>query len=152
MAAPPRFTMPSKVVAAGLAAGRALTDRTKGSVPAPSSSLNAAELTTEIYSYIAKPSLNGKTPVLYNADRQYAQVIVQLETAGPVSVGTRENLLPVLGGNGILLETGQPFEFFLSKGNRLYIASTSVNRVKVIIQPLPWLEQITGILAQGGTP
>ena len=128
---------------------RAWTDRTRGQVPTPSPDMSGAELTTETYSYLAQASTNGRSAVLYNGDRQYAQVTLQLETAGPVAVGQKQNLLPVLGGNGILLETGEPFVFYISKGNRIYVATTSLNRIKVIIQPLPWLEQIAGLLSKG---
>lgn len=122
------------------------TNRTVGSVQAPSATIAGAELATEIYTFFAKPSANGQLPVLYNGDRQYAQVILTLETAGPVAVSTKQNILPVLGGTGALLDTNVPMTFTLSKGNRLWVATTSLNRIKVVIQPLPWLEQLAGLL------
>jgi len=121
-------------------------NRNVGSVQAPSATIAGAELTTEISTFIARPPINGQLPVLYNGDRQYAQVILTLETAGPVAVGTKQQLLPVLSGKGALLETGEPTSFFLAKGNRLWVASTSINRIKVVVQPVPWLEQFAGIL------
>lgn len=122
------------------------TDRNQGSVQAPSATIAGAELSTEIYTFFAKPTTDGQLAVLYNADRQYAQVILTLETAGPVSVGTKQQLLPVLSGKGQLLQTDVPLSFFIAKGNRMWIATTSINRIKVTIQPIPWLEQLTGML------
>jgi hypothetical protein len=73
-------------------------------------------------------------------------VILTLETAGPVAVSTKQQILPVLSGKGQLLETGVPLRFELAKGNRLWVATTSLNRIKVTVQPLPWLEQLAGLL------
>ena len=84
--------------------------------------------------------------MLYNGDRMWARVILTLETAGPVAVGQSSQLQPVLSGKGQLLETGVPTPFTIAKGNRLYIAATGVNRVKVVVEPFPWLEQLTGLL------
>jgi hypothetical protein len=122
------------------------TNRTIGSVQAPSATIAGAELTTEISTYFAKPPTDGQLPVIYNGDRQYAQVILTLETAGPVAVSTKQQILPVLSGKGELLETGVPISFFLAKGNRLWVAATAINRIKVTIQPIPWLEQFAGLL------
>ena len=123
------------------------TNRNVGSVQAPSASLAGAELTTEIYTFFARPPTDGQLPVLYNGDRQYAQVILTLETAGPVAVSTKQQILPTLSGKGQLLETGVPLSFFLAKGNRIWVSTTSLNRVKVTVQPVPWLEQFAGLLA-----
>lgn len=87
-------------------------------------------------------SVNGQTPTLYNGDRLWCNVTLLLETAGPVAVGTRADLFPVLSGKGMLLDTGVPATFTIGKGTRLYIASDSVNRVKVELAPFPWIEQI----------
>jgi len=128
------------------------TDRTMGTVQAPSATVAGAELATEISTFFARPPTDGQLPVLYNGDRQYAQVILTLETAGPVAVSTKQQILPVLSGKGSLLETGVPLAFTLAKGNRLWVATTSLNRIKVTVQPLPWLEQLAGLLgliAQG---
>lgn len=125
------------------------TDRTVGTVQAPSPTIAGAELTSDLYTYFAKPSTDGKPAIIYNGDRQYAQIVLTLETAGPVAVGTRQNILPVLGGKGQLLQTNAPLTFTLAKGNRIYVATTSLNRIRVTIQPYPWLEQITGLLGKG---
>ena len=123
------------------------TNRNVGSVQAPSASIAGAELATEIYTFFARPTTDGQLPVIYNGDRQYAQVILTLETAGPVAVSTKQQILPTLSGKGQLLETNFPLSFTLAKGNRLWVSTTSLNRIKVTIQPLPWLEQFAGLLA-----
>lgn len=122
------------------------TNRNVGTVQAPSPTVAGAELATEINTYFAKPVTDGQPQVLYNGDRQYALVTLTLETAGPVVVSTKQNIIPVLSGKGALLETNVPLQFYLAKGNRLWVASTSVNRIKVMIQPIPWLEQLAGLL------
>lgn len=122
------------------------TDRNMGSVQAPSATVAGAELATEVYTFFARPATDGQLPILYNGDRQYAEVILTLETAGPVAVSTKQQILPVLSGKGQLLETGVPLRFELAKGNRLWVATTSLNRIKVTVQPLPWLEQFAGLL------
>jgi hypothetical protein len=122
------------------------TDRTVGSVQAPSATVAGAELATAISTFFARPTTDGQLAVIYNGDRQYAQVVLTLETAGPVAVSTKQQILPVLSGKGQLLETGVPLTFTLAKGNRLWVATTSLNRIKVTVQPLPWLEQIAGLL------
>ena len=122
------------------------TNNTQGSVQAPSPTIAGAELSTELYTFFARPVTDGRFVVLYNGDRQFAEVVLTLETAGPVAVSRSQQLAPVLSGKGQLLETGVPLTFFVAKGNRIFVAATSISRIKVTVQPLPWLEQITGIL------
>lgn len=114
----------------------------------PAVSQGKSDRQTETFTYFTTigPQPNqGGTPVLYNGDRLWANVTVTLETAGPVAVGTRSELFPVLSGKGVLLDTDVPKTFVIGKGySRLYIASTSINRVKVEIEPFPWIEQIAG--------
>lgn len=138
MALPP--SPPSKI-------GLTSTDRNQASVPSPSPTISGAELTTEVYTFIAQPSSDGKPVVLYNADRQYARVTLTLENAGPVVIGNKQQLVPVLSGKGALLNTDMPFAMTVTKGNKIYIATTSINRVKVLIEPVPWLEQIAGMIS-----
>jgi hypothetical protein len=122
------------------------TNQTQASVQAPSPTLAGAELSTEMYTFIARPVTDGRFVVLYNGDRQFAQIVLTLETAGPVAVSRSQQLDPVLSGKGQTLETGVPLSFFVAKGNRIYVAATSISRIKVTIQPLPWLEQFAGLL------
>lgn len=124
------------------------TNRNTATVQAPSATVAGAELTTEIYTYLAKPPVAGQLPILYNADRQQTQLILELEGAGPVAISTKQQILPVLSGKGALLKTGQRTPFYLAKGQRLYVAASSINRISVTIQPIPWLEQITGLLGR----
>lgn len=87
-------------------------------------------------------TLSNPTALLYSADRLWATVTLTLETAGPVAVGESADLTPLLSGKGVLLDTGVPMKITLARGTKLYIAADAVNRVKVIVEPLPWLEQI----------
>lgn len=94
---------------------------------------------TEIYTYFTRP--NNKSNLFYTAEK-WIKVSLLLETGGPVAVSTRQDILPVLSGKGISLRTGEVRTWDLERGDRLYIASTSSNRVQVITQPIPWLESI----------
>lgn len=94
---------------------------------------------TEIFSYFTVSS--NETQLLYSAEN-WVRIKLTLQTAGPVAVGTKEQIAPVLSGAGILLDTDMPFEAYLSKGTRFYITSQTINRVNVTIEPIPWLEQL----------
>jgi hypothetical protein len=84
----------------------------------------------------------GESTLFYSAD-QWVTVKLMLETAGPVSVSTRAEILPVLSGKGRLLITNIPQEWVLPKGSRLYYGAENVNRVGFTVQPIPWMEQIS---------
>jgi hypothetical protein len=95
---------------------------------------------TDIYTYFTSP--NGQSELLYSGE-SWVRIFLFLETAGPVSVGTRESVTPVLSGKGILIPSdGRQLEFVIPKGNRIFIAAESINRVKFIVEPIPWQEQI----------
>ncbi len=94
---------------------------------------------TEVFSYFTQPSL--ESALLYSAEN-WVVLKLFLETAGPVAVGTAASIVPVLSGHGILLDTDEEYVVTLSKGTRFYIASETINRVSVTIEPIPWLEQI----------
>ncbi len=101
---------------------------------------------TDIYTYNTIVGMDGsQTPILYNGDRNWAKVTLVLDTAGPVVVGNRADIAPIFSGKGWPLTTGEPIEFIIAKGTRLYVFSSARNRVKVEIAPLPWLEQITAL-------
>lgn len=120
-----------------------LMDRNVAQAHAPKTT--QGDIRTDCFTYFTKG--DEQTYNLYNGDRLWAKVIVTLETAGPVAIGTRAAITPVLSGKGLLLTTGRATELTIGKGTILYIASSSVNRVSVILEPLPWLEQITGLVA-----
>jgi hypothetical protein len=103
---------------------------------------------TAIYSYFTVVDPAEPTKLLYNAEN-WVRIKLELQTAGPVAVGTLPNLAPLLGGGGRLLPTNQEREFFLPRGTRIYIMAQSVNRVSVTIEPIPWLEQISETLRIG---
>lgn len=103
---------------------------------------------TEIYTYFTDAPF-GESKLLYSAET-WVRVELQLETPGPVAVSTRQDVVPVLSGKGVLLPPdGEPIKFILPKGDRVFIASESFNRVRFFIEPIPWLEQILFQIEQG---
>lgn len=127
--------------------GYASTNRHQAQSPGPASVSGHSEHRTQVSTYFTKIPVDGAEPeILYNGDRMWANVTMTLETAGPVAVGQSQQLSPVLSGKGILLETDVPLTLTIAKGTRLYIRSTSINRVKLIIEPFAWLETITGLI------
>lgn len=103
--------------------------------------------TTQIFTKFTEV---GGTQLLYSAEN-FVRVTLLLEDAGPVAVGTLAVLTPVLSGRGVLLQTDVPFgPFTYAKGTRIYIAAESVNRVQVIVEPIPWLEQLDLDIARVG--
>ncbi len=99
---------------------------------------------TQIYTYLTEV---GGTRLLYSAEG-FITLRLTLENAGPVSVGTSRDLAPVLSGKGILLETDVEYQTTLAKGDRFYITAETVNRVKVTIEPIPFLQQIVVSIAE----
>jgi hypothetical protein len=93
---------------------------------------------TDIYTYFTKA---GETRLLTSAKR-WTLVRLTLENAGPVAIGTKQTITPVLSGKGRLLPTGEEIQFTLAPGNRLFIAAEAVNRVSVTIEPIAYLDQI----------
>jgi hypothetical protein len=90
----------------------------------------------------------GQISQLYSADRQWASLTLTLETAGPVEVSTQKDFLPFLSGKGQTLQTGVPLKFVVPRGSNVFIGAPSVNRVKVTVEPYPWLEQILASVSQ----
>ncbi len=82
----------------------------------------------------------GGNRLLYSAE-EWVRVNLRLETAGPVAVSTRQDVVPALSGKGILLEE-DAVEFVLSKGDRLFYTAEAVNRVRWIVEPIPFLESV----------
>ncbi len=122
-------------------------DRTRAQSPQPADTTGAAEHRTFVDTYFTKVPVPGQdTDIIYNGDMLWAKVTLTLETAGPVAVGNLSSITPVLSGKGQLLETDKPTDFFIAKGTRLYIAAAGINRVKRVIEPIPWLEVITGLI------
>lgn len=160
MAPPKRTTMLSRVVSKIANPGRpmkapdggkvgmtTLGSRAVPQVPAAGDTISAGANRTQTYTYFTAITGTGADiPILYNGDRLWARVKLTLETAGPVVVGEKSQILPVTSGKGRQLPTGREVEYVISKGTKLYIASTTVNRVSVTIEPLAWLEQIFATL------
>lgn len=103
-------------------------------------------MNTEIYTYFT--TRIGSSELLYSA-KQWVEVTLRLETAGPVAVSTKQEIVPVLSGAGILLPVDDDFNFVLSQENRIWIAATAVNRVNVCIKPIPYLGSILRTMAGG---
>ena len=89
----------------------------------------------------------GGNQLLYSAE-EWVRVNLRLETAGPVSVSTREDVVPALSGKGILLESNEVI-FVIAKGSRLFYTAEAVNRVRVVIEPIPFAEVILRNLELG---
>jgi hypothetical protein len=107
-------------------------------VPIGLPDIPAATGRTEISTYFTKP---GGDFLLYQAE-SWVRLRLMLETAGPVAVGSRDQVSPVLSGKGILLPRDVEITFPLSKGNRIFITAGAVNRVRFIIEPIPWADQV----------
>lgn len=110
----------------------------------PQADQGKAQVNADFTTFFTKAT--GDSELIYNGDRNWVKVTFLLETAGPVAVGNRAAITPVLSGQGQLLITGTPKTMTVGKGVRIWIASTSVNRVQYSVEPLPWLEQITATL------
>jgi hypothetical protein len=77
----------------------------------------------------------------------WMKVTLVLETAGPVAISTRSDVIPVLSGKGGLLQTNVPREYHLSRGDRLYYGSNAVNRVNVTVESIPYGNAIVELVA-----
>lgn len=102
---------------------------------------------TDIYSYFTPI---GGSNLIYSSEG-WVKVKLTLETAGPVAVSTRQDITPALSGKGRLLPAGDEIDFFLGKGDRLYVTATAVNRVSVTVEPVPWLQAIAIAIGNGNT-
>ena len=101
---------------------------------------------TDIFTYFTRA--NGRTELLYSAE-SWVKIRIRLETAGPVGVSTRQEIAPVLSGKSMLLTTDEEETFTLPKGDRFFIIAETVNRVKFIVEPVPWQEQIFHAVQSG---
>jgi hypothetical protein len=82
----------------------------------------------------------GGNHLVYSAEG-WVRVVLRLETAGPVAVSTRQDVPPVLSGKGILLGVDD-ITLVLSKGQRLFYSAEAVNRVRFVVEPIPWGESL----------
>lgn len=156
MANAPRSLLSGAVARAAhkIAASAGIVAQSKEQARALPSSKGGVEINqlqtsrSDVHTYF---TVIGGTHLLYSAENN-VRIRLWLEDAGPVAVGTDAQLDPVLSGRGVLLETAPApaFEQVLSKSDRIYIAAETVNRVKVQIEPIPWLEQIDLDIARVG--
>src|SRR5262245_61515026 len=93
---------------------------------------------TEIFTLFT--AADGETHLLYSAPT-WVRVRLTLETAGPVSVGTRQDLGRVLSGQGVLLTTNVEQEWDLDREDRLFWVAESINRVKFSVQGIAYGEE-----------
>lgn len=122
-------------------------DRNRAQSPEPANTTGDAEHRTFVDTYFTRvPQPGDDTDIIYNGDNMWARVTLTLETAGPVAVGNLSSISPVLSGKGQLLETDVPSTFWIAKGTRLYVSATGINRVKRVVEPIPWLETLTGLV------
>jgi hypothetical protein len=121
-----------------------LATQIKAARPEGEPSIPAATGRAEVHTYFTKP---GGSHLLYQAE-SWVRLRLMLGTAGPVAVGSRDYVAPVLSGKGILLPENVEITFPLLKGNRVYIAAAAINRVRVIIEPIPWGDQTTTMIGQ----
>lgn len=112
--------------------------QTRSVKPLGTPEVPAAAGRTEISTYFTKVGGNN---LLYQAEG-WVRIRLMLETAGPVAVGSRDDVSPVLSGKGILLPTDVEITFPMQKGNRIFITASAVNRVRFIIEPIPLGDQI----------
>lgn len=147
-----KIGMTPGALGAALPGGKAgmteLGNRAVATPPSPQVANAAGANRARVYTWFTNAS--SATEILYDGDRLWARVTVELQTAGPVVIGTDSNLTPVLGGKGVVLTPGEPRSVNIARGTKLYIASTAVNRVAVVVEAVPWLEQITGAIGVVG--
>lgn len=94
---------------------------------------------TQIYTYFTPA--NNETRLIHTAE-DWTKIRVQLETAGPVAVGTLQDIAPVLSGKGMQLITNVPREIVLSPGTRFYVVAGTINRINVVVESIPFLADI----------
>jgi hypothetical protein len=102
--------------------------------PPPQPTVKHTDTKTRAFTYF---TVAGETKLLYSAE-SWIKARLMLEDAGPVAIGMDQNITPVLSGKGILLPTNVEIEFYISKGDRIFIAAESINRVRFLIEPVPY--------------
>src|SRR4051812_40410923 len=93
-------------------------DSTIASSPPVATTQGTAENRSEYSTLFTKVG----TSQIYDGSRIWAKITLELETAGPCAVGTKKDIAPVLSGKGMLIDSGRPQEFIISKGTRLFLA------------------------------
>jgi hypothetical protein len=110
-----------------------------GGVKAPPLATGGSEVSTRF-------TTPGENTLLYQAE-SWVYLNLTLIDAGPVSVGTRDNIAPVLSGKGGVLVQNEVFRFPVRKGQRVYMTANTVARVRLAIEAPPFGEQILSLLA-----
>lgn len=95
---------------------------------------------TEVHTYITQP---GVTQLLRRAlPDEWIEIVLRLETAGPVAIGHAEELAPVLSGRGRVLPTNEDIVVKLSPSSSLYILSAGIDRISIQVNAIPGLEDL----------
>jgi hypothetical protein len=102
----------------------------------------AAAGLSEVSTRFTKP---GENTLLYQAEG-WVYINLLMIDAGPVSVGTRDDIAPVLSGKGGLLIQNEIFRFPVRKGQRVFITANTVARVRMTIEAPPFGEQVLNLL------
>lgn len=97
--------------------------------------------TTELFDIFT--TTIGESRSFYTTNR-WIRVTLTLQTAGPVVVATRADVVPVNTGKGASLMPGVPLTMTLPRGSTLYYGCASVQRFSVVVEPIPWANEIAG--------
>jgi len=110
-----------------------------------------AKVRTKLFTYVTKN--DGRTYPIYQVDAgTWVEAKLRLESAGPVAVGTDNDLGPTVSGRGWLLAPGETLTITLDPASKLYIVAESVSRVGVVIQSFAWVEEITRLMGGVAVP
>jgi hypothetical protein len=97
----------------------------------------------DYYNFLTK---TGSTQLLLSLP-QWTKITMRLNTAGPVVVGTREQLDPVISGKGAPLVTDQEFEMLIGPNTRVYYFATGINSVTIKVEAIPWMLTIASLIS-----
>lgn len=100
-----------------------------------------ADSVNQVFGILTYFTKVGETDLFYTAQK-WIDVNVTLRTAGPVAMGNKADLLPVLSGRGVLLVPDETVRFSMAKGDLLYFASETINRISIIVQEPAWQQGI----------
>lgn len=79
-------------------------------------------------------ALQGNQPVFTAST--WCQITALKESSGVVAMGDSPKLTPFAQGSGMQLPVDQPVTFLMAPGSSLYLASTTAERVSIIVQDL----------------
>ena len=104
---------------------------------------------TRIYTFLTVPT-EGTQLLIRSLPDEWLEIVLRLDTVGPVAIGTSQDILPSTSGKGMLLPANQETRVHLSPDATLFIAAETVNRVGVQINAIPAIEQLLSLIATSG--